>query len=69
MSPAAITINGLGLSDAESETLRAAVTSFHNEMCDPLYLGDDEHGRTMVALYRRNCEEILKLLCVIRDSE
>jgi hypothetical protein len=60
-----ITINGHELSYAVAETLRGAVTSFHSEMSDPLHLGDDEHGRAMVAAYRRNCEEILRLLGVI----
>jgi hypothetical protein len=65
MLPNTITINGQQLSYAETETLRGAVTAFYDEMSDPLHLGDDEHGRTMVAAYRRNCEQILRLLGVI----
>ncbi len=60
-----ISINGQHLTYAESETLRVAVTDLHSDMSDPLALGDDEHGRTMVAAYRHHCERILRLLGVI----
>jgi hypothetical protein len=62
-----IHINGEPLSPGEVESLRCAVTEFHGEMCDPLALGNDEHGRTMTRLYRENMERILVLMGVISE--
>lgn len=60
-----ILINGIPLKEGETNTLRVAVTALHSEMADPLILGDDDHGRTMTVAYRRNAEQILRLLGVI----
>jgi len=62
MADPIITINGRPLTEAEVNTLRVAVTSFHSEMSDPLALGDDEHGRFMTSAYRVNAGSILWLI-------
>ncbi len=61
-----IAINSELLTHGEVESLRCAITALHAEMADPLALGDDDHGRAMVKMYRRDMERILKLMGVIR---
>ncbi|MBN3757209.1 hypothetical protein G3N95_30005 [Paraburkholderia sp. Tr-20389] len=60
--PADIMINGRVLTSAESECLRAAVTSFLDDMQDDDALGKDEHGRLMTKAYRVAMERILSLM-------
>lgn len=49
-----IVINGKTLTSAESAVVRIAIESFSTSLQDNDSLGDDEHGRTMVKLYRSN---------------
>lgn len=59
---ASVRINGELLSPGEVTALRVAVTELHDTMSDPAALGNDDHGRAMVAHYRRNTGRILSLL-------
>jgi hypothetical protein len=63
--PASLIVNGQALTDAESESLRCAVTAFHSEMCEDDALGADEHGRFMTRAYRQHMERVLTLMGVI----
>ena len=63
--PPTIVINGRTLATSEVESLRGAATHFHSYMGDPDALGKDDHGRGMVAAYRRHMETILILMGVI----
>lgn len=51
-------INGVNLTPAQCSVVWTALQSFSIEMQNPLALGDDEHGRTMVKLYRKRVNEI-----------
>ncbi len=57
-----ITINGRPLTPSEAMAVRVAISSYHGEMADPTALGDDEHGRAMVAAYRRNLSAVLVMM-------
>jgi hypothetical protein len=59
---ALVTVNGHVLTGSESECLRAAVTSFLDDMQDDDALGKDEHGRLMTKAYRVAMERILSLM-------
>lgn len=61
-SEASVTINGVKLTDAQSMTLRVALTDFHERMADPDCLGEDDHGRRMVAAYRKMASEMLSIM-------
>lgn len=63
MNESDITINGVQLTNAQAMALRVACTAYHQEMAsNPDALGDDEHGRRMVAAYRDRLGEVLRLL-------
>jgi hypothetical protein len=59
-----ISINGFHLTVGEAMTFRVAVTHFH-QWLENEGLGDDEHGKAMVAGYRRNCESMLRKMAII----
>lgn len=57
-----ITINGHLLNDAQAMTLRVAVQGFLFDLVDDNALGDDEHGKAMVSLYRQRLDEINNMI-------
>lgn len=57
-----ITIGDNCLTEAQSMTVRVAVTSFQWEMADIDALGDDDEGRAMVRAYRERLAEIVPML-------
>lgn len=61
MRKSCVTINGKTLTDAEAEVVRVAVSSMLMEMQTPDALGKDEHGRAMVALYRKTLRDVERL--------
>jgi len=62
MSEADIVINGTPLHRSQAMAVRVALTSYHDEMSNPDFLGPDEMGRQMTAAYRARIGEVLKLL-------
>lgn len=56
-----VVVNGKTLTDAEAEVVRVAVSSMLMEMQTPDSLGKDEHGRAMVALYRKALRDVERL--------
>ena len=62
MKEATITINGVPLTNQQSMTVRVALTSFHSRMQNPLELGNDKHGASMVALYRKSSGSVLDII-------
>lgn len=56
-----VLINRVGLSWAQRETLRIALENF-DSMLRNEGLGDDQHGKAMVGLYRARIQEIRSLL-------
>ncbi len=59
---ATIQINGKQLSVAQSIAVRMPCTTFLMEMSDDGALGEDEHGKTMVANYRGRLSEVMDLI-------
>lgn len=59
---AKVTINGFTLNTAQSMALRVLVDWRLEALQDPTLLGDDDHGRAMVKLYRERTEEIQRFL-------
>lgn len=57
---AEIIVNGHKLTAGESMTVRVAVTSLHNEMSDPDFLGKDDMGRSITHGYMRNSYSVLQ---------
>jgi hypothetical protein len=66
VNEAHVTINGTTLTRAQTMTLRVALGEYLLNLADrgPAALGDDEHGRAMVALYTARGSEVLALLAV-----
>lgn len=62
MSEPSITINGTELNSAQAMAVRAAITSFYQEMGDADALGDDNMGRQLVAAYRARLDEVLRIV-------
>jgi hypothetical protein len=56
-----ITVNGTILSDAQAMALRCAVEAFAGSLTSD-GLGDDEHGRIMVAAYLACLESVRKMM-------
>lgn len=59
---AEVIINGIKLTNAQSMTLRAALTDFRAQMSSDGALGDDPHGRSMTQAYRDRASEVLGLI-------
>lgn len=59
-----ITVNGQELTTGQAMAVRVALSNFFIEMGDPDALGDDEHGRAMVAAYSARAAEVLRLMGV-----
>ena len=57
-----ITINGVQLGIGHAMTLRAALNCFSRELDGPNALGDDEHGKKVVNLYKKRIREINKII-------
>jgi len=62
MSEATITINGKTLTEAQSLTVRVALTSYYAEMKVPNALGADDVGREIAANYHERCCEVLAII-------
>ena len=60
MKEALITINGHTLTDAQAMTVRNAIESFSGTLEQGL--GDDEHGKRMVAMYTARIDEIRRMI-------
>jgi hypothetical protein len=58
---AVVTINGKRLTEAQSMTLRVAISSFGSSSTDGS-LGDDEHGMIMAKAYRERSREIFEMM-------
>lgn len=58
----AVAIGGTALSPAQRMTLSVALNNFRIEMSDPTALGDDEHGRELVELYKIQLDSMLLML-------
>ncbi len=56
-----ITINGVELTEAQAMTVRVALTSFDFSLTDGS-LGDDQHGKEMIGLYRERLRELYKVM-------
>jgi len=57
-----ITINGRPLIESQAMAVRVAIMAYHQEMADPLALGDDEHGKRMTEAYRDRLGEVLSVM-------
>lgn len=58
-----ITINGTTLSVGQAMAVRVACTAFAETIRnEPDSLGDDKHGRLIMAAYRKRFTEIIPLL-------
>lgn len=69
MSEPVITINGRPLIEAQAMAVRVAILAYHQEMADPLALGDDEHGKRMTEAYRDRLGEVLSIIAgVVRED-
>lgn len=62
MKEAQIVINGRVLTEAQSMTLRVAISDMVMRMSDTNALGSDEHGRAMAQLYLVRAAEIERLI-------
>lgn len=60
MTESRITINGVPLGEGQAMTVRVAIESLASSLDDGL--GDDEHGRAMVAAYRARIAELRELM-------
>ena len=56
-----ITVNGIRLTDAQAMTVRVAIESFAMSLKTD-GLGDDAHGKNMVALYRDRISEMRRFI-------
>ena len=69
MTEPVITINGRPLIEAQAMAVRVAILAYHQEMADPLALGDDEHGKRMTEAYRDRLGEVLSIMAgVVREE-
>lgn len=62
MTEPLITISGRQLTEAQAMAVRVAITAYHQEMADPVALGDDEDGRRMTEAYRDRLTEVLQII-------
>lgn len=62
VSEAAVIINGVPLTTAQSLTLRIAASNFLLDVQDPNFLGDDDSGRAITKGYHDCLAEILELM-------
>lgn len=62
MNEAEITINGVGLTDAQAMILRVACVAFDNTLQESDALGDDAYAQRMTAAYRALLSGIIPLL-------
>lgn len=61
MNEPEITINGNKLTEAQAITIRVAVESFYSDLEDK-GLGNDQHGKAMVSLYKERINEIRNII-------
>lgn len=57
-----IKINRIDLSEGQVAAVRVAILSFTAELQDPDHLGEDDHGRNMVRLYRARLMEVIHIM-------
>jgi len=57
-----ITINGRPLIESQAMAVCVAILAYHQEMADPLALGDDEHGKRMTGAYRDRLGEVISIM-------
>lgn len=58
---AAITVNGVRLSEGQAMTVRVALAHFVDDL-QRSGLGDDEHGKAMVAGYTARAAEMFRMM-------
>jgi hypothetical protein len=62
LTEARITIGDKVLTEAQSMTVRVALSSFHVEIWEDDPLGTDEHARQMTDAYRERLAEIMPMV-------
>jgi len=63
-----IIINGFNLGLGCAMTIRVAIEVFASNLIEN-GLGDDDHGKSMVIVYRERIDDIRKAMKVIKDQE
>lgn len=57
-----IIVNETPLTRSQAMAVRVALTSYHDEMGNPDFLGSDELGRQMTTAYRERLSEVFRLM-------